>query len=71
MPAEHETRLAEIRREIAAGTYETSDKLSVAVDGLWQREFAARSKHVDLTLENLLENEASGEGNFCREPFRQ
>jgi hypothetical protein len=33
-PAERRDRIAEIRRQIAAGTYETTDKLAVAVERL-------------------------------------
>ena len=34
MPDVRESRVEAVRRQIAAGTYETSDKLGVAVDRL-------------------------------------
>lgn len=35
--ADREARLAEIRRQIAAGTYETPDKLEQAIDAFLDR----------------------------------
>lgn len=50
---ERSVRIAEIRRQIAAGTYETPEKLSAAVDALVAQIDARRSSE---TLENRPKN---------------
>ncbi len=43
---DQQERLAEIRQQIAAGTYETPERLSVAVDGLLD-DLAGRGEFAD------------------------
>lgn len=71
MAADRDVRIAEIRQQIATGTYETPENLAAAVDALWQQEFSGESGPVRLTSENLLKNEGAGERSFGRRPFRE
>ena len=49
MATDQQARLVEIRRQIDAGQYETPERLSAAVEALWQREFAAGRNAGDLS----------------------